>query len=86
MSDCDDVSTPELLQKVANAYGCRCRLFHLPVSCINFMVRTIGSGSESRLTESLRIDSDKSINDLGWRPIVTMDGQLRAMAARFVDF
>jgi len=81
ISDGEDVSTPELLRKVAQAYGLPSRLWPVPIAWLRLAARMLGqSAAADRLLGSLVVDSSKARERLGWRPVVTMDEQLRKMA------
>ena len=81
VSDGEDVSTSELLRRVAKAYGRNSRLLPVPVGLLWFAARLIGKASLAhRLLGSLVIDGSKAREMLGWRPPVTMDEQLQKMA------
>jgi nucleoside-diphosphate-sugar epimerase len=81
VSDGEDVSTTELLCKVARTYGVKARLLPIPVNWIKLPARLLGkSAIADRLLESLQVNSSKATNLLGWAPVVTMDEQLRKMA------
>lgn len=81
ISDGEDVSTSELLTKVAQAYQVRTRLIPVSPGLIRLMAGLTGKAAVAdRLLGSLVIDSAKARNLLGWRPVVTMDEQLRKMA------
>jgi len=80
ISDGEDVSTTELLQKVANAFGKRALLLPIPVSWMTFAAKLIGKGDvANRLFGSLQVDSSKARDLLGWKPVVTMEEQLKKM-------
>ncbi len=81
VSDGDDVSTAELLRRVARAYVCEMRLIPVPVWVLGGAARLFRrSASAERLLGSLTIDDSKARQLLGWQPRVTMDAQLRKMA------
>jgi len=81
VSDGEDVSTSTLLRRVARAYGVKSRLFPMPVSLLRLVAKFIGKGSMAdRLFGNLQVDSSKAFDVLGWKPVVTMDEQLRKMA------
>lgn len=80
VSDGKDVSTVELLNKIAAAYGYKSRLFPVPVRFIRLAARLMRRASiAERLLESLVIDDSKARNLLGWHPPVSMDEQLSMM-------
>jgi nucleoside-diphosphate-sugar epimerase len=85
ISDGEDVSTTELLQKVAKAFGKQARLVSVPVSWMSFAARLIGKGDmTNRLFGSLQVDSSKARNLLGWKPVTTMDEQLKKTADAYL--
>lgn len=81
VSDGEDVSTSELLRKVARAYGVPSRLLPIPVSLMKLAAKLLGKGAVAdRLFANLQVDSSKARKLLGWEPVVTMDEQLVKMA------
>lgn len=81
ISDGEDVSTTELLHKVARAYGVMPRLVPVPARWMRFAAGLLGKGAVAdRLLGSLVVDSSKVRELLGWRPVVSMDEQLKKMA------
>jgi len=81
VSDGEDVSTSELLRKVAKAYGCTSHLLPLPVGLIRFAARLMSKASlADRLLGSLAVDNSKARQMLGWHPPSSMDEQLKKMA------
>lgn len=81
VSDGEDVSTTELLQKVAKAYAVRPRLIPIPKAWLRFALGQLGNPElATRLLGSLVIDSAKASELLRWQPAMSMDEQLRGMA------
>jgi nucleoside-diphosphate-sugar epimerase len=81
VSDGEDVSTAELLRRVAKAYGCKSRLFSVPVDLMRLAARCTGKSSPAdRLFGSLVVDDSKARQMLGWHPPSSMDEQLQKMA------
>ena len=81
VADGEDVSTTTLLRKVARAYGVRARLLPVPVLFLRLAAKLLGkSDMADRLFGNLQVDSSKARELLGWKPIVTMDEQLKKMA------
>src|SRR4030067_9709 len=67
VSDGEDVSTPELIRRVAAALGRPARLFPFPPSLMRFAGKLIGkTDAVDRLVSSLTIDSSKIRRGLGW--------------------
>ena len=86
ISDGEDVSTTELLQKVAKALGKKSRLIPVPVGLMTFAAKLIGkSDVANRLFGSLQVDSSKARNLLGWKPVITMDAQLKKTAEAYLN-
>jgi nucleoside-diphosphate-sugar epimerase len=85
ISDGEDVSTTELLQKMAKAFGKKALLLPVPVELIKFFANLLGKGDVvQRLFGSLQVDSSKARDLLGWRPVTTMDEQLKKTADAFL--
>jgi len=79
ISDGEDVSTTELLQKMAQAFGKRSFLLPVPVGLMTFVAGLIGKKDVAdRLFGSLQVDSSKARDLLGWEPVVSMDEGLVA--------
>ena len=81
ISDGEDVSTTELLKKMAYAFGAVPRLFPVSADLLKMAASLAGRPAVAeRLLCSLLVDSTKARDMLGWRPVLTMDEQLRKMA------
>lgn len=81
LSDGEDVSTAELLRKLARAYGTKLRLVSVPPRWLRMSAGLLGRGAVAeRLLTSLVVDSTKARDLLGWKPVVSMDEQLEKMA------
>ena len=84
ISDGEDVSTTELLQKVAKAFGKKSLLIPVPVDLMKFAAKLLGkSDVADRLFSSLQVDSSKARSLLGWQPVVTMDEELQKIAEAY---
>ncbi len=74
VSDGEDVSTPELIRKLAAGMGRPARLLPCPVALLELGAALIGqSDTVARLTGSLRVDAADIRNTLGWRPRIPLD-------------
>lgn len=81
VSDGHAVATPELLRRIARAYGCKARLLPVPPAFMVAGARLLGRRQVAdRLLGSLVLDDSPARDLLGWQPVVTMDEQLRVMA------
>ena len=82
VSDQDDVSTPELIRRIALAQGRVARLFACPVPLLRAGATVLGrNAAMHRLTQSLQVDCSDIGRELGWRPPQTMAQALTAMLA-----
>lgn len=82
LSDGDDLSTPELVRRIAGLLGMRARLLPCPVQVLQALGHLTGRSQEvARLTGSLVVDSTPARCELGWRPPVSVDDGLAAMLA-----
>ena len=69
VSDGEDLSTPELLSRLATALGRRARLWPCPIPLLRAAGRLLGRSHEiARLTGSLQVDAAHLRHRLGWRP------------------
>jgi nucleoside-diphosphate-sugar epimerase len=74
VSDGEDLSTSDLIKKIAKAMGKKPRLFYVPISLLKFIGRIIGKSLETdRLLDSLQVDSSYTHQILGWRPPFSID-------------
>ena len=72
LSDGEDLSSKELVEKISVAMGKRSRLIPLPVSMLKLIGTLFGkSPAVSRLLGSLQIDSSKAREYLSWTPPLT---------------
>lgn len=78
VSDGEDVSTAELLRRIAHAQGRRAWLLWVPVGALQWAARVLGKQAVAqRLCGSLQVDTTATCRQLGWRPPVTLDEGLR---------
>ncbi|MDA0311760.1 MAG: SDR family oxidoreductase [Gemmatimonadetes bacterium] len=86
VSDGEDLSTPSLVRRVAQAMGKPANLIPVPASVLRAVGRALGRGDfVQRLCGSLQVDISKTRELLGWTPPVGMDEGLRATAKIFLD-
>ena len=85
LSDGEDVSTPELIRRLAQRMGKRARLLPLPVRLLRATAEPLGRGPQlDRLTGTLRADSTRFREELGWEPPLSLDGGLRETVRWFL--
>lgn len=76
--DGEDISTVELLRKMAKALGRTVILLPLPSRLLVALASLVGKQAEVRqLGASLQVDCSKARTLLGWTPVVTLDEGLR---------
>jgi UDP-glucose 4-epimerase len=81
VSDGEDVSTGDLVGRLAQALGRPARFLPVPESAMRLVARLTGrEGVVRRLFGSLVVNSDKARQRLGWKPPVTLDRGLEATA------
>jgi nucleoside-diphosphate-sugar epimerase len=84
VSDGEDLSTADLLNRVGATLGHRVRLFSVPPVLIKFGATLVNKpGTYRRLCGSLQVDINKTRQLLGWTPPVSVDEGLRRAAERF---
>jgi len=77
ISDNDNLSTTQLLKKIAKAFNKKALLLPVPVSWMIFVAKLLGKEVDAvRLFSSLIVDSSKARDLLDWHPVTTMDKQL----------
>jgi nucleoside-diphosphate-sugar epimerase len=83
VSDGHTVSTPELIQAIADAMGRRVRLWRVPVGVLRLAGSMIGKRTEiERLVGSLEVDISHTCETLDWNPPIDMaEGLRRAVSA-----
>jgi nucleoside-diphosphate-sugar epimerase len=84
VSDCDDVSTQELIRRVAFALGVPCRLLPFPPSVMRVVGKIVGrSQAVERLLGSLQLDCRRIRSELAWTPPFTMEQGLEKTVTWF---
>ena len=84
VSDGHDVSSAELVQKLAAALGRQPRLFPLPVSAVRWVANKVGrSELAARLYDSFQLDTSKVLRLLGWKPPCSLEDGLQRLASSF---
>jgi nucleoside-diphosphate-sugar epimerase len=77
-SDCEDMSTPELVRRMAHVMGRRARLMSVPVPLLTLAGAIVGRGAQTaRLCGSLQVDAAATRQELGWSPSVPLEEGLR---------
>lgn len=85
-SDGEDVSTTQLLRKLATALGKPARLLPVPSWLMGGGARLLGKRAlADRILGSLQVDISKNRQLLGWIPPVTLDQALALTAQHFLD-
>jgi nucleoside-diphosphate-sugar epimerase len=82
VSDGEDLSTPELIRRLAKALGLPHRLWPVPLSVLRWIGLVAGKQAMiDRLLGSLQIDSSKIRRELNWSPPYSIDQGLSETAA-----
>lgn len=85
-ADQKDLSTPELIRRIAKSMGKAARLFRFPPALLQMASRSVGKMAVyERLCGSLAVDASKANNVLGWVPISSVDEAMDKMARWFVE-
>jgi len=85
VSDGEDLSTPELVRRLAGALGRRPRLVAVPLILLRVAATLLGRGAEfERLTGSLQIDANEARSRLAWAPPQTVEQGLAETAEWFL--
>ena len=80
VSDRQDVSSLDLVKKIAKALGIKPHIFPVPVNLMKIASKLIRKDViADRLFGDLRVDSSKAEKLLDWVPIFSMDEQLKEM-------
>lgn len=82
VADQEQVSTPEFIARLAKAAGVRSRLFPMPISLLNALLKVSGrQDAHESLIGSLELDLSKAAS-IGWKPPLSLDeGLRRALSA-----
>ena len=82
ISDDDNLSTTQLLKKIATAFNKKALLLPIPVSWMIFVAKLLGKEADAiRLFSSLSVNSSKARDLLDWHPVTTIDEQLCRITA-----
>jgi len=82
ISDDGNLSTTQLLKKIANVFNKKALLFPIPVSWMIFVAKLLGKEAYAvRFFSSLVVDSSKANDLVDWSPVTSMDEQLCEITA-----
>jgi UDP-glucose 4-epimerase len=74
VSDGEDLSTAELIKRMASSLDRPARLVSVPSSLLRATARLLGKEDvASRLLDSLQVDLGKNIAHMNWRPRVSVN-------------
>jgi nucleoside-diphosphate-sugar epimerase len=84
VSDGEDLTVTNLLQRTAAAAGRQARLLSVPTVVLRILGRILGKEPViGRLCDTLQVDIAKNRRLLGWEPPVSVDAALRKTVGRF---
>jgi nucleoside-diphosphate-sugar epimerase len=76
--DGEDLSTPDLMLRMAGAMNKTAYLIPLPISLMSVIARIFGkSAALQRLCGNLQVDITETVDVLGWKPPIDVDEGLR---------
>ena len=85
VSDGEDLSTTELLQRLSRALGKPARLLPIPQSWLETALTLLGKRTiAQRLCGNLQVDISKTRDLLGWTPPVSVDAALHQTADTYL--
>lgn len=85
VSDGDDVSTTDLLRRLAHALGAEARLIPVPAQMLSVAATLLGRRAfAQRLCGSLQVDISKARALLDWQPVISLDQGLGVTAQYFL--
>lgn len=86
VSDAEDLSTPELIRRIARAMNRRAAMIAVPVRLLEALAAATGRRADlSRLCGSLVVDISTTRSALGWSPPVPIDEALERTARWYLD-
>lgn len=86
VSDDEDVSTTQLMQRLITYLGVKTWLVPIPAGLLVSLAGLLGRrATAQRLFGSLQVDIKKTRVLLGWRPPVSLDDGLRSTAQHFLE-
>ncbi len=86
VSDGEDLTVSELMERTSFALGRRARLLMMPIILLKFVGRVFGKQAViHRLCEPLQVDIMKSRRLLNWTPPVTVDTALKKTAGWYLN-
>jgi UDP-glucose 4-epimerase len=85
VSDGEDLSTPDLIRRIATSMGRRVRLLPVPVGLLQLSAGLVGRRAQfARLCGSLAVDITQTRAELGWSPRATVDEALARTVAWYL--
>jgi UDP-glucose 4-epimerase len=86
VSDGEDLSTTELIRRIARAMGRRVVLLPVPEPLLFWLGSLAGKKAEiARLCGSLRVDVEQTRRELGWSPTITVDEGIARTVAWYLS-
>jgi len=78
VSDQDDISTPELISRIAESMDQKAKLFYVPPFLLKLAGILMGKSSQvNRLCDSLQVNTSSVTKSLNWKAPFTMQEELR---------
>jgi UDP-glucose 4-epimerase len=77
VSDGEDLSTPELIRRIATAMGRHVKLLRVPIGTLQILGSLTGRQDQiTQLCGSLRLNIEQTREELGWSPRVSVNQAL----------
>ena len=85
VSDGEDISSPELVRRIAASFKMKPRLIPCPAKLLRFIGKTAGRSEQiEKILGSLTVNMEKIRHELAWRPPYTIDYGLLETAKWFL--
>jgi nucleoside-diphosphate-sugar epimerase len=84
VSDGEDLSTPDLILRLAKFMKRHASLVPCPPTLLRLLATVVGRANEiNRLVGSLRVDINATVAELAWHPIASVDQELERTVADY---
>ena len=86
ISDNDDISTPKLVELIADSMSRPVRLLHVPAPMLRVVARLVGRSNDMvRLLGSLQARVDETMSMLDWQPTESVEEGIRATVRWYLE-
>jgi nucleoside-diphosphate-sugar epimerase len=86
VSDGHDISTPRLIELIADGLGKRARMLRVSPRLLRSLGVALGRRAEiDRLLNSLQVDISPTCDSLGWRPPLRLEDAVKQTAKWYLE-